>query len=362
MNRRWNEAPRLCADGDGLWCDEDGVRLGRSVWLVRRGGRPEASGRATFRRLPHGEVRALLDAAYGQDAIDADRVVRGLDAAVRALDDDAPVRAILVATFLGLPRLDHAALRRLEATATLLKAGYDPAQPRDEGGRWTDAGGGTGDLGGGANEGAPARRPTQVASAMPTTLSDATQVAAASGRHWEGHPNPEFRQGLAEAERSAEHKNHGYQQRNQGSNALGRYQFTEKALIDVGLKTSDGQWTGKYGIRTDQDFLNDPEVQERALSDYLARNEIQLQQKGAKRFIGQTIAGERGRFTITEAGLASAAHRRGAEGVRQYLDHQRNNGWTSDFSKLPKVQRDKFMEIETRLRTFQHRPYRPNAR
>ena len=70
------------------------MRLGRSVWLVRRDGPPEAGDRAKFRRLPYGEVRALLDAAYGRDAIDADRVVRALDAVVRALEADSPVRAI----------------------------------------------------------------------------------------------------------------------------------------------------------------------------------------------------------------------------------------------------------------------------
>src|SRR5512134_108990 len=157
MNRLWNETPPLCADGNGLWCDEDGVRLGKSVGLVRRVGRPEASGRATFRRLPHGEIRALLDAAYGRDAIDADRVVRALDAAVRALEADSPVRAILVATFLGLPRLDEGGLARLERHMRFIKAGYDPAQPRDDGGRWTDAGGGGGGGGDGSSgDGSPA--------------------------------------------------------------------------------------------------------------------------------------------------------------------------------------------------------------
>ena len=213
-----------------------------------------------------------------------------------------------------------------------------------------------------AGETPPARRPIRVASATPETMSDATQLAMAPDRHWERHPNPEFRQGIAEAERSDEHANHGYEQRNPTSNALGRYQFTESALMDVGLMTKDRQWTGKYGIRSDQDFLADPEAQERALSDYLKRNEVQLQQNGAKRFIGQSIAGEKGRFTITEAGLAGAAHRHGAQGARDYIEHQRQNGWRSDFSKLPMKQREKFKQIETRMRTFQNRPYRPPSR
>lgn len=354
MNRLWNEAPPLCADGNGLWCDEDGVRLGKSVGLVRRVGRPEASGRATFRRLPHGEIRALLDAAYGRDAIDADRVVRALDAVVRALEADSPVRAILVATFLGLPRLDEPGLARLDRHMRFIKAGYDPAQSRDEGGRWSGGGGGGDATSGDAS---PARRPVQVASATPETMSDAVQVAAAPDRHWERHPNPEFRQAIAEAERSTEHKNHGYQQHNP-SGALGRYQMTDVALKAAGMKTPDGRWTGKYGIRSDQDFLADPEAQERALSDYLSDNDRQLLQNGSKSFIGRSIAGMEANFIITEAGLAGAAHRHGAPTVRQYLAHQQRTGWRSDFSTLTEERRKTFKQVETRLRTFRNKPYR----
>ena len=355
----WIEAPRLRVDGRGLWCDEAGVRLGRNCWLVRRVGPPQPSGRARFCRLPDGEVRALLDAAYGKNAVDADRVVRALDAAVRALDDGVPARAILAATFLGLPHLDEEDLARLEGMAEFVKAGFDPSQPRDEGGRWTGTGGGGS---GTAGETAPSRRPVQVASATPETMSDATQVAAAPDKTWERHPNPEIRQAIAEAERSAAKPNHGYQERNQKSNALGRYQMTNDALIAAGMKTPDKRWTGKYGVRSDEDFLGDPEAQELALSDYLADNDRQLLQKGAKSFIGRRVDGVKERFTITEAGLAGAAHRHGPQGVRDYLEHQQRNGWRSDFSKLPEKQRDKFEEIETRLRTFSNKRYRPSSR
>ena len=104
--------------------------------------------------------------------------------------------------------------------ASLLKAGFDPNQPRDDGGRWTDAGGGAN---GSGNETAGKTRPVRVASATPETMSDATQLAMAPDRHWERHPNREFRQSIAEAERSAEHANHGYEQHNQNDNAVGRY-------------------------------------------------------------------------------------------------------------------------------------------
>ena len=134
--------------------------------------------------------------------------------------------------------------------------------------------------------------------------------------------------------------------------------MTNIALVAAGMKTSDGRWTGKYGIRSDQDFLADPEAQELALSDYLADNDRQLLQNGSKSFIGRSIAGMEANFIITEAGLAGAAHRHGAPTVRLYLAHQQRTGWRSDFSGLAEKQRKTFKQVETRLRTFRNKPYR----
>jgi hypothetical protein len=53
--------------------------------------------------------------------------------------------------------------------------------------------------------------------------------AAGSGDGaWERHSNAEFRDAIAKAERSAEHRNHGYRQYNDGGGgrgAFGRYQL-----------------------------------------------------------------------------------------------------------------------------------------
>jgi len=60
---------------------------------------------------------------------------------------------------------------------------------------------------------------------------------------------------------------------------------------------------------------------------------------------------------ITEAGLAAAAHREGANTVRRYLEHRAANlpppasvpGYRGDLSK--------FNEVERRLRAFAQTPY-----
>ena len=51
--------------------------------------------------------------------------------------------------------------------------------------------------------------------------------------------------------------------------ALGRYQMRPLALRDVGLRDRGGNWTGKWGIRSDLDFLRSPVAQEKAIAAYL---------------------------------------------------------------------------------------------
>jgi len=45
----------------------------------------------------------------------------------------------------------------------------------------------------------------------------------------------------------------------------------------------NGQWTGKYGIHSQAEFLGDPDAQEKALTDYLADLDRQLHANGAYR-------------------------------------------------------------------------------
>ena len=135
--------------------------------------------------------------------------------------------------------------------------------------------------------------------------------------------------------------------------ALGRYQMRSGILQDIGMKDATGNWTGKHGITSGQDFLNDPVVQEKVLEEAMMTYRLQLKRKGAFDKLGTVIDGLKRKITITEAGLAAAAHRQGAEKVRQHLEHQEANGWKSDFSNVADPEdTPKFKAIEKRLRIF----------
>ena len=80
--------------------------------------------------------------------------------------------------------------------------------------------------------------------------------------------------------------------------------------------------------------------------------------------VGQKIEGIKAPITVTEGGLAAAAHRAGPDGVRQYLDRLERNGWKSDINEMPegsdkeRREKDKLHAIETRLREFERVPPR----
>ena len=164
--------------------------------------------------------------------------------------------------------------------------------------------------------------------------------------------------GFLDAIAKAEHNVKGYAEVNPG-NAWGRYQMTPGALIDAGIVDPNTEkWTGplarQLGIRSEQDFLNNPLAQEMAIEAYLKRTERALRNKGVTAHIGRTIDGIKGDITVTESGLLAAAHRRGAGNVALYLDHLKRHNWISDPSTFPMGDfRDKFLHVETRLRLFQ---------
>jgi len=104
---------------------------------------------------------------------------------------------------------------------------------------------------------------------------------------------------------------------------LGKYQFGEAALTDVGYYSADGtaanDWqpgafTGQGGIDSKADFLADPAAQESAIRAYM---KLQWQYLGdARAYEGQTVHG----IKITESGLLAAAHLLGAGAVRSFLE------------------------------------------
>ncbi len=141
--------------------------------------------------------------------------------------------------------------------------------------------------------------------------------------------------------------------------AFGRYQMREPALMDAGLLDENGNWTGKYGVRELGDFMKNPDVQDQAFHDYMSKVEGYLEDNGSSTHIGQKIDGIKETFTVTKSGLLAASHRQGHRTVGEYLSHQKNNDWKSDFSGLSSTEKTKFKRVETRLREFSKIPYGP---
>lgn len=82
---------------------------------------------------------------------------------------------------------------------------------------------------------------------------------------------------------------------------LGKYQFGKGTLRLLGVHDFD-------------EFLNSPELQEKAFIANAERNKWILR-RDIKRFTGKTING----ITITESGILAAAHLAGAGSVKHYL-------------------------------------------
>lgn len=104
----------------------------------------------------------------------------------------------------------------------------------------------------------------------------------------------------------------------------GKYQMGEAALIDAGYykKPScrynndwSGIFTGKDGVKSIQDFLNNPKAQENAQIAFKKKQWGYLKAVGAVKYLNQTING----ILITESGLLAGAHLKGAGCVIKYL-------------------------------------------
>ncbi|MDO9709706.1 hypothetical protein [Paracraurococcus lichenis] len=147
-----------------------------------------------------------------------------------------------------------------------------------------------------------------------------------------------------------------------GSTALGRYQLLRAPPIDAGWRDRvTGNWTARAhaaGVGRDADFLANPAAQEAAFNDVMRENDRQLRVNGAMRFVVQDLPGLRGETVpVTEAGLAAATHREGANTVRHYLEHRAAN--LSPPASVPGQRGDlsRFNEVERRLRAFAQTPY-----
>ena len=186
--------------------------------------------------------------------------------------------------------------------------------------------------------------------------------AAFSGdRAWERHSSAEFRDAIAKAERSAEHRNHGYRQYNDaggGGGAFGRYQLRQGVLMDAGWMDNLGRWTGKaasHGVKNDVDFLDHPEAQEAAMTDVLRVYDRQARALGVDRYVGQVITGLNGsRIRITRAGIIAAVHRVGVAGVADSLARLTTNNKANN-----RKDKDRDTLVRKRLREFDRIAYQP---
>ena len=104
----------------------------------------------------------------------------------------------------------------------------------------------------------------------------------------------------------------------------GKYQMGEAAMIDAGYYTKSsrvynndwkGKFSGKDGVYSIQDFLNNPKAQENAQIIFKKKQWGYLKAVGADKYCGQIING----YRITPSGLLAGAHLKGAGSVITYL-------------------------------------------
>jgi hypothetical protein len=172
-----------------------------------------------YRVRPTAEIEALLVAAYATPP-DLARSVAGLESVLEYLQEGDLPLAQIAALQLQFSEMREDRLAGLARTDELLKANFNPAQPRDDKGRWTDDGDAVAVL--------PVRSPQRSPRVNPRT--------------WESFPNSDFRSRLAIAERTADRPHFGYREvldrtdaNGQRHIALGRYQMTPAGLQAAGM-------------------------------------------------------------------------------------------------------------------------------
>lgn len=136
MNALFAEMRRLHDRGPmarGLVLDADGVMLGPNCVLIART-------KTGYRRIDAAGLDRVLKTTFGTDhRLQRFSVV--LDRITEALAAGDLVKAQLLGLEIPLATLDDRQLQRLQSASSLIKAGFDPNQPRDERGQWTADGG-----------------------------------------------------------------------------------------------------------------------------------------------------------------------------------------------------------------------------
>ena len=112
----------------GVYCGREGLYLGSAALIE------EQDGRDFLRR--EDEVAALLAAAYGPGHDVAELLAR-LRFIATSLNQANLAGAMIGALHLRLGAIAADGIARVTRTEALLKANFNPAQPRDDHGRWT---------------------------------------------------------------------------------------------------------------------------------------------------------------------------------------------------------------------------------
>ena len=130
---------------------------------------------------------------------------------------------------------------------------------------------------------------------------------------------------------------------------------------DIKMIDSQGKWTGKYGVRGEKNFLDNPRAQEAALKDLTLELEKYVWTRDLNRHVGKQIRGIRKDITVSEGGLIAAMHAEGNRTVKQYFDWLKRHDWDSrtHVDDMPRELERHFKRAETRLRLFERIPYRP---
>lgn len=113
---------------------------------------------------------------------------------------------------------------------------------------------------------------------------------------------------------------YGVTERKHG-NYLGAYQLGKAVLTDIGYMDKNGNWTGKNGIYSKEQFLASPQIQDSAQAECMQKQWKYLNTLGATKYIGKSFTAENGeRITITKSSLLAGAHLSGPAGISSYLN------------------------------------------
>jgi len=140
-----------------------------------------------------------------------------------------------------------------------------------------------------------------------------------------------------------------------GIGAIGKYQLRMPAFKETGYMDVNGNFTGKNGINSVEDFLNKPEIQEKAISEFTKRNYDYMKHYKVLSMIGLEVEGIKENFQITLSGILAAAHKEGGPQTALYLKSLEKNKDGAYYMPYHKLRGDKvrsFKAIETRLREF----------